>query len=424
MKKLFQSDFAKNTLWVSGGTAISQLITVLASVAITRIYSDEDFGVFTLYVGILSFLLTVACLKLELAIPITKNKGETINLTILNLIILISWCITTLSVFILFGDHISLLLKAPEIKNYLLLVPLGLFFGGLYGIGYQWALKTKAFPLVSRTKIAQGVGLSSGKISIGLIKASPFGLIVGHIIGKSAGVYSLIKAYHKENKNHYQLTSKKRIFWALKRFQKFPILNLPAQLLSVAGQRLPVFIIPVMYGLDNLGQFGFSEMIVSLPVLLIGAAVGDVFYAEVAENGTKNPKKILHLSNKLILKLALIGAIPMLVLLFLGPFLFAFIFGENWRLAGETAQVLGVLSFFRLVFTPVSRVFEVYEKHVTLLILNISRVLTIFLTFGLSHFLGLDYFYSIILYTVGMSLIYVLMFIFAQNIVKNKIKHS
>lgn len=417
-----RSDFAKNAAWVSGGTAISQAITILASVVITRLYTDEDFGVFTLYVAILSILIIVSSLKLEHAIPITTSTGATLNLVVLNFIILLAWCVLVFLFLFFFGPYVSQWLDAPNAGKYLLLVPLGLLFGGIYNILYQWALKMKVFKLITRTKIAQGTGLSIGKIGIGLFHASPFGLITGHIIGKSAGVFSLTKKFHSTYKEKYHLISKKRMNWGLTRFRQFPMLTLPAQLLSAGGQRLPVFIITAFYGLDIVGQFGLSEMIISLPVVLIGTAVGDVFYAEVAEKGRKYPEKILHLSNQLVKKLALIGLVPMIILLLFGPFLFAFIFGEDWRTAGEIAQVLGILAFFRLVFTPISRVYILYERHLALLLFNSMRIGVILLCFGIASYMEYSYINAIIIYTIGVSLVYFFIYLYARVIIKEQIR--
>ncbi len=422
LKKLIHSDFAKNIAWLTGGTAISQAITILASVVITRLYSDEDFGVFTLYVSILSVLLIVSSLKLEQAIPITSKPRSTMNLVALNFMILLMTSIILLIISLFFSKLISDWLDVPKIEKYIFLIPIGVFFGGSYSILYQWALKEKVFKLITRTKITQGVGLSIGKIGIGLIKATPFGLIFGHIIGKSSGVFSLARIFYRKNKDNFNLISKHGMSSMFHRFKQFPLLTLPAQLLSTGGLQLPVFLITAHYGVDTVGQFGLSEMIVGLPVVLIGTAVGDVFYAEVAENGKRNPEKILRLSNKLILKLIALGVFPMVVLLFFGPFLFTFVFGENWQLAGELAQVLGVLAFFRLVFTPVSRVYILYERHLAELLFNMFRITVVVASFGIAKIFDLEVINAVIIYAVGMSIVYFFIYLYAQLIIKQQIK--
>lgn len=422
MKNIFRSEFVKNVAWISGGTAISQGITVVASIFVARIYSDTDFGAFTLYVSALSILMIVASFKFEDAIPIVSSKAATLNLAVLSFLLLVSWSVVLLVLLWFFGDPIAALLGEPELGKYFYLLPIGLLFTGVYNILYQWALKEKHFPLITRTKVSQGVGLSIGKIGIGWIHASPFGLIAGHIIGKSAGLFSLSRRFFRLYRQDWNKVSSRRLNWSFKRFRYFPLLNLPAQLLSTVGQRLPVFLITSAFGLDVVGQYGLSDMIVSLPLLLIGTAVGDVFFAEVAEKGKKQPQEILKLSNQLIVKLAAIGSVPMLILLFFGPWLFSFVFGADWFMAGQISQIIGVLAFFRLVFTPISRVYVLFERHLALLFFNVLRVVLVAGSFGLGLSLELDYLVTIGIYCGVMSLFYIAMYVFARKIVSDQLR--
>jgi len=50
-----------------------------------------------------------------------------------------------------------------------------------------------------------------------------------------------------------------------------------------------------------------------------------------------------------------IAVIPFVALLSIAPELFAFVFGEPWRLAGEYARILAVASFFQFIFTPIDK---------------------------------------------------------------------
>ena len=47
-----ESAFAKNVNVLVGGTALGQVITVLASPLLTRLYAAEDFGVLAVYSSI------------------------------------------------------------------------------------------------------------------------------------------------------------------------------------------------------------------------------------------------------------------------------------------------------------------------------------------------------------------------------------
>ena len=51
-----KSEFTKNVLTLMTGTTIAQAIPIAISPILTRIYTPEDFGVFALYIAIVSFI--------------------------------------------------------------------------------------------------------------------------------------------------------------------------------------------------------------------------------------------------------------------------------------------------------------------------------------------------------------------------------
>ena len=77
-------------------------------------------------------------------------------------------------------------------------------------------------------------------------------------------------------------------------------------------------------------------------------------------------------------KLAHIGFPPALLLMLLGPELFAFVFGENWRQAGEFARWMAPWLYLVFVSSPLSTLFAVTESQkqglAFQLILLLSRV--------------------------------------------------
>lgn len=86
--KLFKSKFAKNIALVAGGTAFAQLIGVVFSPIITRIYLPEEYGVLTVYASVLAIISISASLDYQLAIPIADDDEKAINLLALSTIVL------------------------------------------------------------------------------------------------------------------------------------------------------------------------------------------------------------------------------------------------------------------------------------------------------------------------------------------------
>jgi len=70
------SAFGVDVLTLVTGTTIAQIITVLASPVITRLYGPETFGILALFTSITSIIAVIACMRYELAIMLPESDGE------------------------------------------------------------------------------------------------------------------------------------------------------------------------------------------------------------------------------------------------------------------------------------------------------------------------------------------------------------
>lgn len=421
-KKFLSSTFGKGVLFVAGGTIFSQIVNLIFTPIITRIFTPQDFGLLTIYTTILG-LLSLVAFKYEMGIPISKKNENAINLLALCIIILFIYSLIIGLIFNLIGENLLILFNAQALSNYWYLIPIGIFLTGLYKILYLWATRIKDYKNISKTAIGQGFSRNISKVLMGLLGLGGGGLIVGEIIGQSAGTTQLSKPILREKSLLKKITFKKMI-WCLKRYKDFPIFNLPTHIISTIGEKAPIIYFSVFFSGQIVGYYGLAYSIVKLPMNLIGKAVGDVFYAEAASIGRDNPIRLKQLSNNLIKKLILLGFIPLLVLLALGPQLFGLVFGDNWTEAGVYAQIISVMLFFVLVFAPISRVYEVYEKQRIRFYIDLIRILLVLLVFIMSAYYRFSPYLTLILYTIVISLVHFLIYFFAQKIIDNEIRRN
>jgi O-antigen/teichoic acid export membrane protein len=418
IKNMFKSSFAKSVLLVTGGTASAQLLNTILSPLITRLYLPEDYGSLTLYTSILGFLGIISSLKYEHGIAIANSDKKAINIFALSILTLFSFVgvITILLVLIriIFSDFNI---------EFMYLIPLGIFTTGIYKILMQWSLRKKLFRSISKTKVTQSIFSNFTKIGFGLIHIGAIGLILGNIVGGSSGIRTLSLSLTRDNKKLFNSIKFKRIVWSARRYVRFPIFLAPSQLLNAAGVHVPVFFLSFMYGNQLIGYYGLANTIVNLPTLLIGNSVGDVFYGEAASIGKKYPEKLLKLSRKLFIRLLLLGLLPLIALVLFGPYLFSIVFGANWYEAGYYARILAFLVFARLIFMPLSRIFEVYEKQKEVLILDSLRIILVLSVFIISSLASLNSYFTVTLYSIVMSFVYFLTFVLAQKTIKDEIRH-
>lgn len=418
---IFKGTFTKNVAIVAGGTTLTQLLGVVFSPIVSRLYSPEEFGILSVYSAVLSMIAISSSLKFEWGIPIAESDEKATNVAALSFSVLL--VITSVIALLLIIPNNKIIGKVigHEIVPYRLFIPVGVFLTGIHNILMQIGYRNRGFKVIAKTKLTQVLAGNGTKIGLGAIGVGPIGLILGSIFSASAGSFTLVKSFALAGKYRLNHISFKEIKWCAKRYKNFPKFSAPSQILNTAGLSLPKIFLASLYGLEVTGAFGFALGIISLPVQLIGNSVGDVFYSEAARIGNTDPKRLKRLSIQLFKKLLIIGFFPFITLVLFGPFLFSFVFGVQWVVAGRYAQILSILVYARLVFMPVSRVFAVLEKQKVNLFIDIFRVVIVTSTFLICKMLALSALLTISIYTIGMIIVYLITFIVAQAIMKKRI---
>ncbi|MGI5933055.1 MAG: lipopolysaccharide biosynthesis protein, partial [Eubacterium sp.] len=132
------SAFVTDVLKLVTGTTFAQIIVVLASPLLTRLYGPEAFGFYALFASITGILGVIACMRYELAIMLPKTDEEAANL--LGLCLLCVAVVSGLTVPALYfgGDALLSLLRAPGLGPYLILVPPFVFISGVFLALNRW----------------------------------------------------------------------------------------------------------------------------------------------------------------------------------------------------------------------------------------------------------------------------------------------
>lgn len=419
--RIKKSSFAKNVTIIAGGAASVQIIQMLLSPILTRLYSPEEFGVLTVYNSILAVLIVIGPLNYHKAIPIADDNKKATSVLALSLLILL--CVTGLiTIVILFGGYgILNLLNAEALFKYRYIIPIGFLFMGLYNVFIHWSYRGKKYKLITQTRLVQVIIGNGLKIGLGFLKIGSIGLISGNILNNSAGVLSLAKDYFKNNKLSFNIDELK---WVAKRYIKFPLYNTMGEFIYTIGNEIPVFYITSLYGSEVIGYFGLAYTIIRIPVILIGNSIGQVFYSEMAHIGKGKPAEIKSKALKILLPLSSLGLLLPAVIILFGPALFSFVFGSEWYEAGIYAQILSPLVYVSLVVMPLGRLLEIFEKQNIGMVLHIIRVVILVLGFVLAQILSLNSYWAIGIYVTAATVVIVVRMFILFGIINHEIKNS
>jgi len=353
-----KSEFTRNVLTLMTGTVVAQAIPIAISPILTRIYSPEEFGLFALFFAILSILSVLANGRYENSVMLPKKDEDALHLFALGIIINIFLSTIILIIVIVFNDSITKALGNEEISLWLYFIPISLFFTGLFNILNSMNNRQKNYKDIASATITKSMVMALVQLVVGLIKSGAAGLILGQILAQFFANVKLFKNIIKDKKAIFSIRKLKIIALAIK-YKKFPIFSLPSALANVLSGQLSNILISSFYSVATLGFYSLIQRILAIPSVLIGKSIGQVYY----EEGTRERKKngvVTDIFNSTFKKLVIIGLPSFSILFFIVEDLFAFVFGEEWRVAGHYAQIVIPMFFMRFVVASLSITYDMF----------------------------------------------------------------
>ena len=180
-------------------------------------------------------------------------------------------------------------------------------------------------------------------------------------------------------------------------------------------------IIPIVFSTTILGYFALVYRVLVLPFTLVSESLGQVFFKEASElkNQQKDVSKVIW---KIASKMGIISVLGFGTLFFIVEFLFVFIFGEEWRIAGQYAKYLIPMFMIRFIVSPLTLMHSVFEAHKLSLFLQFLMFLISIISMYIAYILELDFKQFLLIFSTLMVSFYLLRFIVIIKIAKNHYK--
>lgn len=354
---------ARNALLISGGTFAGQIITFVALPFLARLYSPEEFGVYSLALTVVALGLPVAVLRLDRAMLLPRLDSTTKSLLWAALIVAFAvsaatgagtWILGTFhrdpTVSVLVG---VLMLTSAAIA---LLVPLASRAGDYGSIGVRTAV--------------QSVASTAAQFAFGIGRLTSVGLIGGALAGSAVGV-AVLSPYARRLGGR---ASAAKAFASLRAYWRFPVIFMPIACMTLFAQQLPLLFSAAFFGLGAAGVVGMAERIVAIPVTLLGLAVGTVFESELARSLRARSGGIVRRYLLTSLALAVVGLFIGAFLALMAPWGLTLLFGQNWTVAGEVAQVMSVVVMTRMVVSATRNLTQLLQRGAASIVLELARV--------------------------------------------------
>lgn len=404
-----KNKFLKPIIQLTTGSIIAQVITMLVSPVTTRLFSQEELGLYTLVLTIVSIFGPVLCLRYDMSIVTAKNKESEYSLIIGSLVIGLSMS-TIISLFyrIFFSKR---LLPNSVNHNFIFVFLLFLLImSAIINTLTAFNNKNKEYGLISKVYVKRNLIQNILMIITGFFNMGYIGLLLSQLGSMISGIknQSVVLLTKKEE---IKKIKKQQVMEQLLHEKKQPIYSVPASLLNSSSYSILNFFITGLFGLKVFGLYSMSYRILGLPLTLISGNISKVFFQNASDSYHKSGSY-----RELLLKytgLLLLLAIPMSLGLFLfSEFLFELIFGKGWGVAGIYVKILAPMYGIRLVVSTVSVSLIVSGKQQLELILQFLFILFSVLAYIICNVFSLNEYSFFIIISVTYSIVY-LIFYFA-----------
>lgn len=390
MKILPKSRFVRGVGILAGGTALAQGLAILVSPLLTRLYQPEEFGLFAIYVSILSILAVPASLCYERAIPLPEKDRPAANLLVLSLFINLAFSVLTVIVVWLWHDSIAHLVKAPELASVLFILPLGLLWIGVYQSLNYWVMRKQAYARILKTKWKQSLTMILVQVGSGIINAGTFGLVLGDVAGKAGGTGALALTTWKEDKEVFRRVTLTEMRQAASRYRSFPLFSSWSVVLNSIVLQIPILFLTTSHNPAVVGFYALAFRVLGVPLNMISGAVGQVHMAESARLVGQSPEQLENLFWKTLRTVFMIGTPLVGILAFAAPVLFSFIFGDEWKDAGTYLQIMCPMFLFDFAANSIGGSLDVLERQdfhaireiIRIILIGLSVILAIFFSFS------------------------------------------
>ena len=407
VRNRLKSNYIKNVTTLATGTTAAQVLSILTTPILYRIYDKEDYGTLGQYIAVIGVLGVFSTMQYQQVILLEKDDDDAKKVMWLNRLINIILTLLLTIFVILFNTYIADLLNNPKVADWLYLLPISIFFSGQNAIFRVWANRKKKYKLMTWNTILTAISVPLVSISVGLINDSVLGLFLGLLTSQIVPtIVLLIGLTRKEDLglNYLDLDFARN---KCIEYKDFPIYSMPSEFINRFTNHLPIFMLSTYAGTSVVGVYNLSVRMLGLPVQLIGGAIAEVFKQKASQdfNDTGNFNRIF---TKTLKSLVGISVIPFLILILCSQELFEFAFGAEWREAGTLAQILGILFVLRFVVSPLSYSFIIANRLKEDMLWHFWMLISNLLIFLLGFNYYNDYKTVLLFFVANYSLIYII----------------
>lgn len=400
------------------GSIIAQIIMIITSPVITRLFNPNQFGFYISVITAISIFGPIICGKYEMSIITSKDSIELKSNIIISVIF-------TLILSLIIGILYPLFFIKIDQTNFLnstFLLQLSIFtlliLYGLNNIFTSLNNKYKRYNMISNVTITKSIFQNVTLIIFGVLQIGVISFVFSQVISSLAGLRKLTKIYFQNGLNKIKITNK--IIYKYFIFGKEQLFyNAPSALFSTLSQASIVIFLGFMYDSSIVGWYGLSNRMLGLPFTLISANIAKIYF-EKASAQYKKTKEFKKIFFKTLLFLFLITVPVMIIIFLLSPLLFSYAFGTAWYRAGVFVQLMIPMYSMKLIVDSLTTSFIIVGQQKVEFFIQLSSILIQSLAYFYIWKNNLSVDSTILIISLVVMINYLVILLFMLKIMKRK----
>lgn len=362
--------FLHNVFTLSFGVLLSQIIGLVFIPVLSRLYSPELYGEFSIFVGISQLFITISTMKYEKALLISEQKDSNI---IIMLIIILVFFISLISFILLI--MLYFLRVIDILPCYIAMMPFTISSYALVSTILNFNQKKERYKTISIMSFIQTVLIILVSILFGFFHNNLNGLILGRVFSPLIVLFGYLyfnrRAFITSLFNMIYVIKLDEVLVLFRKYIKFPKYYLPYDILFTSLPYLLPMILTQLFSYNAAGYFGMVYRILMVPFVVISSSVANVFIVS-ANKEYANYGSFSTLYKKTFKKITLIGLAIYMIFFLFGAHAIPILLGPKWSNLDIYIKILSIWMFFEFISVVFkSNTYIIVQKQYIGLILQV-----------------------------------------------------
>lgn len=365
-----QKGLKRNLFTLISGSLLAQIIVVLSSPFMTRLFNVDDIGIYTLFISFASTFTSVMNIRFDMGI-VSVDDSEVKPLIKGSIMIGIATTILTTIIYIVYSFFL-----APDLSRHMILVPLFFVLMLAYSLNNVFTSynnRMEEYSTISAVYVIRNVIQNCFPLVVCCLFSSSYLLLVGfYVIGQLAGLsYQGRKII--ADRAEINAIPLERVFNTLKHQYRYALFSAPASIANSFSYSSITMALEAFFSASVIGYYSVSTRVLGLPITLFAGNLSKVFFQEAADEYRVNG------GYQRTLKKVSVALVPLSVIAFICMWFFAkpacvLFFGSEWSIAGDYIRILSPMFALRLLCTSLMPGLLVANKQNVELIIQCGLV--------------------------------------------------